>query len=191
MELSPSDKLRLFIAIDLPHPILERVATAARGLRERWPQARWTPIENQHVTLKFLGWVPAGSRNAVEAVCADVAAEHDPASVRLAGFGSFPSPRRVRVLWVGIQDPAGLLASLAATLDRRLETLGFVAEERGFTPHLTLARLKVPQRLDEPLPGLGPLDPFEVTGVALYRSHLSPRGPRYEALRRFELSGAP
>ncbi len=181
------EKLRLFLAFDVPREHLAAVDRAAAPLKACWPDARWAPVENQHVTLKFLGSTPAETFDRINEACAEVAPRHRPAPVSLTRFGSFPSTRRIRVLWVGMDDRDGLLPALTADLDGVLETLGFEPEKRAYTPHLTLARFKVPQRVNEPLAD-EPLDlSFDVGSFVLYRSHLSPRGARYEALRTFLL----
>ncbi|MDQ4095262.1 MAG: RNA 2',3'-cyclic phosphodiesterase [Actinomycetota bacterium] len=188
--MSSSGRLRLFVAASVPAPLLAELARATVGLRERWPSARWTPPENQHVTLKFLGWVDEGLTPALHEVVATTAAEHDPAKVSLAGLGVFPGPTAARVLWAGLDDPKGLLRSLANDLDERLEPLGFESEQRPFRAHVTLARFKERVRADG-LPGLdlGENAVFGVQAIELFRSHLSPRGPRYEVVRSFPLGG--
>jgi RNA 2',3'-cyclic 3'-phosphodiesterase len=186
------ERLRLFVAADVPGDRLAAVQRSTSALRRALGDARWVAPANQHVTLKFLGYVTSDLLPAVQEACALVARSHRPARVGLAPLGAFPSPRRARVVWAGLDDPGGLLASLAAALDGALEPLGFAAEKRAFTPHLTLARLKSPRRLDEPFPELGPaaLAPFDVDAVALYQSHLSPKGARYEVIEGFPLGGA-
>jgi RNA 2',3'-cyclic 3'-phosphodiesterase len=181
-----SERLRLFIAADLPPDLLEDLNHSLAPVRAR-PEvesARWTAPANQHVTLKFLGWVDAEALDGVAGTLAAVATAHEPSTISLAGLGAFPSERRARVLWVGLDDPAGLLAALAQDLESSLMPLGFEAEQRAFTPHLTLARFKPPAslvgvlseqpRVAEPR--------FEVGHLALYRSHLHPKGARYEVL---------
>jgi 2'-5' RNA ligase len=187
--VTEDQKLRLFVAVDLPRPLLEEVEGAARDLRAKWPEARWTPLDNQHITLKFLGWAPAVRLAEVSSAVAEVAARFDSAGMELGALGVFPSPRRARVLWVGVEDRAGLLGSLSAGLDRALEPLGFESEKRSFTPHLTLARFKIPRSVaDEAALGRRPVPGgFDVDRMVLYRSHLSPKGPRYEALQALML----
>jgi 2'-5' RNA ligase len=181
-------RLRLFIAVDVPRPHLERVAEAIGPLKQRWPDARWAPLDNQHVTLKFLGSVDADRVDEIAGCVARVAAERQPVSVSLNGLGTFPSDRRMRVLWVGFDDPAGSLGEVAGRLERCLEPFGFPAESRPFTPHLTLARWRTPERLSGPLEHHDlPPEPFLVSDLVLYRSHLSPTGAIYEALQRFPL----
>lgn len=181
-----SERLRLFIAADLPPALLEDLNNTLAPLRAKpdLESARWTVPANQHVTLKFLGWVDAGAVDRVTAVLASVASSHEPATITLAGLGAFPSERRTRVLWIGLDDPEGLFTALARDLESSLVPLGFHAETRAFTPHLTLARFKPPAsvagvlseqpRVAEPS--------FEVGHLALYRSHLHPKGAKYEVL---------
>jgi 2'-5' RNA ligase len=186
--VSGSDRLRLFVAVDVPAEHLQFLAEKTAPLKDKWP-GKWTQIENQHITLKFLGWAEASSLEQIASVCIEAVGDRKPISFGLTELGSFPSRRRMRVLWVGLDDPDQTLVELAQNLDRGFEPLGFETEKREFTPHLTLARFKMPVRLDEPLPdiSINELPRFEIEGLRLYRSHLSPKGARYEVLREFPL----
>jgi 2'-5' RNA ligase len=184
-----SDKLRLFVAADIPELHLDWVQNEIAPWRESVSGARWTEPRNQHLTLKFLGWADSEKRDDIEAACAKVAASHRSSTLRLTLPGAFPNPRRARVLWVGIDDPAGLLAALATDLDRAFESLGFEAEKRAFTAHLTLARFKVPARLELPELDARQLGEFEVDSIGLWRSHLARAGAEYELLERWPLNG--
>lgn len=184
--------LRLFVAVSVPKHLLEALGEATKDLHRTLPGGRWSPPENQHVTLKFLGSCPANRLEDIAAAVGLVTAAHETASLRVAGLGTFPSRRRARVLWAGLEDQSGLLQSLADGLDDVLTPLGFEPEKREFTPHLTLARWRTPIPLHEPLPDLPPdvLETFNVEAVELFRSHLSPTGARYEMLRSWPLAGA-
>ena len=162
-------------------------------LRAKLTNARWTDPENQHLTLKFLGGAPSDRLEAITTTCTMVAAGRRPARIAPTALGAFPSRTRVRVLWIGLDDPDGLLAALAADLDRAFEPLGFPAEGRAYTPHLTLARFKLPVPLRSGFPEIDTsgVKPFEVEDIVLFRSHLSPKGARYEVMAVFPLgSGA-
>lgn len=189
VETTSPDRLRLFVAVEIPRSHLDRVSEVLEDLKPRWPGARWTPPDNQHVTLKFLGATSSDRLGAIEKTCSLVAGSHHPAPVSLSGVGSFPSSKRSRVLWVGLEDPGGLLEALARDLDQAFEPLGFAAEERSFTPHLTLCRFPAPVRLPDGPPHveLDDLEPIEVSEFMLFRSRLSPKGARYEILERFRL----
>jgi 2'-5' RNA ligase len=115
-----------------------------------------------------------------------------PLHLDVHGAGAFPSGRRARVLWVGVHGDVEPLGAFVIELGRRLGALGFPPEERPFSPHLTVARARDPRGL----PGLAaalarcadaPSARWPVQEVVLFRSHLSPQGPRYEALSRLHL----
>lgn len=191
--MTPGDdveKWRVFVAASLPGPLLDALDVAVAPLRDKLRNARWTTPDSQHLTLKFLGWAPSDRIAELERVCRVVAGSHRPADVTLTSLGAFPSQRRVRVLWMGIDDPAELLAKLAADLDEAFEPLGFAAEGRPYSPHLTLARFKLPVPLKSGFPELEapPHDPVVIEQIELFRSHLSPKGARYEVLESFPLS---
>jgi RNA 2',3'-cyclic 3'-phosphodiesterase len=190
--MSVPDKVRLFVAVTVPAEQLDALETDTSSLKERLTGARWTANKNRHVTLKFLGSTPSDQMDRIGRICASMAAKHQVTNVSLAGLGAFPSEKRARVLWAGIEDDDNLLAIMAGELSDALEPMGFEPEARAFTPHLTLARLKTPGKLPE-LPGLTEVtrEPFEVREVVLFRSHLSPRGARYEALDRYPLRKSP
>jgi RNA 2',3'-cyclic 3'-phosphodiesterase len=189
-----SERLRLFVAADPPPDLLEALDESIAPLRSRpeLASARWTVPANQHVTLKFLGWVEAGTVEPIVNSLATVASSHEAATITLTGLGAFPSGRRARVLWAGLEDPAGLLAALVSDLDASLGSLGFEPETRAFTPHLTLARFKPPASVaGVPAEVPGVAEPsFEVDRLHLYRSHLHPKGARYEILRSLRLTGS-
>ncbi|MGH2697772.1 MAG: RNA 2',3'-cyclic phosphodiesterase [Actinomycetota bacterium] len=187
-----SERLRLFVAADVPPELLDSVNRALAPLRSRddLGSARWTKPANQHLTLKFLGWVDAEARDPIDEAVGGVAGAHEAGVVTLEGLGAFPSQRRARVLWLGLRDPRALLTALATALDSSLEPLGFEAEKRAFTPHLTLARFKPPASIQGVLNEVElPEASFDVGHLALYRSRLHPKGASYEVLEAFPLGG--
>lgn len=182
--------LRLFVAAEIPDAQRAAVASAVAPLRGSVAGARWTAQAGWHVTLKFLGAVAEERLESVSAVCASVAgACPGPAEARLTSLGAFPSARLARVVWVGLDEPAGVLAGAAAALEQRFRAEGFTAEDRPWRPHLTLARLKLPGPVELPTAQVG-ADPFAISELVLFRSQLRPTGADYQALGRFPL-GAP
>ena len=176
--------LRLFVAVDVPSDVRDELDAALAPLRERIPGARWPPARNWHVTVKFLGrtW-PRLVGEVTEAV-GDVASEARPFRTRVGGLGAFPSPRRARVVWAGLDDAGGELSALAAGLDAALAR-EYPPEARPYAPHLTVARLKTPAPLGELPPLAG--TPFGVDRMVLYRSRLQRPAPVYEPLGEFRL----
>jgi 2'-5' RNA ligase len=186
----------LFVALEPPEPVRRRLAVLADELRHGAGRAgdevRWVPPENVHLTLQFLGAVPEERVAGVEAALRDAAAGARPLSLSLHGAGGFPNARRPRVLWAGLEGDVAPLADLVRDLGARLAKLGFPPEDRPFSPHLTLGRARDARGA----PGLaGALaraariepTPWRATELVLFESHLSPRGPRYEAIARVGL----
>src|SRR5687768_9854102 len=128
--MSEAQKVRLFVAVTVPDDLLVRLDDAITDLRTKLRNARWIAPANQHLTLKFLGWVPGDRGAEVDQVCRMVAAGHGPSELSLTRLGAFPSERRVRVLWMGVDDPKGVLAAIAGDLDAVFEPLGFPSEGR-------------------------------------------------------------
>lgn len=179
--------LRLFVAIDVPEDVRELVDRGVEPIRERYPEGRWVPVRNQHVTLKFLGTTWPRLVEGVLSAVRSVAARHRPFETRVAGLGAFPSVRRARVLWAGLEDPAGRLAAIAGDLDGELAG-DFPPEKRPFAAHLTVARFDPPVLLAEELVAIGlESRPFEVARLVVYRSHLQRPAPVYERVATFPL----
>ena len=180
---------RLFVAIDVPDDVRDLVRRAVEPIRTRFPKARWVPLENQHVTVKFLG--PTHPDRVVWVIerLERVAGRHAPFSTNAARLGAFPSPRRARVLWVGLDDLDGRSADIARGLDDALAA-EFVPEARAFTPHLTVARFEPAVPLEDDVAALGVESrAFVVDRLTLYRSHLGRPAPRYEPFVRIPLLG--
>jgi RNA 2',3'-cyclic 3'-phosphodiesterase len=188
-----AESLRLFVAVDMPEEVGIALEESVRPWRERLDGGRWVPRDNWHVTLKFLGRTYPRLVAMVESVCREVAADVAPFQEAVSGLGVFPGPGRARVLWAGLDDREGRLVELAAALDSKLSK-EFKPEKRAFTPHLTVARFNPPVPMREHAGALAATEiaapEFVVDRLVLYRSHLSPRGARYEALEDFRL-GAP
>jgi len=189
--------LRLFVALEPPGPLRRQLAALSAELRRQAGPAaerlRWVEPGNVHLTLQFLGNAPEERLPAVQEAVATAASGARPLLLAVRGAGAFPSPRRARVVWAGLQGELAPLAGLVQALGARLSPLGFPPEERPFSPHLTLARAR------DGAPGLAgalaalrdaELGSWRAGELVLFRSHLSPAGPRYEPLLRAPLGGS-
>jgi len=178
--------VRSFVAVELPASFRQEIDSlhsriATEGLRLVRPDL-------VHITLKFLGDVPEKDLDAVAAALREVKAA--PFPVQVKGIGAFPGGG-VRVLWLGLE---GDFSKLYQGIEKALEPLGFPAEERGFSPHVTLGRVgrpnveisrKIKARMAE-FSGLD-LGGFTVDRFYLKKSTLTRGGPIYEDLAAFPL----
>jgi RNA 2',3'-cyclic 3'-phosphodiesterase len=137
--------VRLFVALDVPAGVRQALGELIDRLRPECRGARWVRSEGIHVTLKFIGHVGDQDTMKIEAIRAALAKIRSPQPVemRFRAVGFFPSARRPRVAWCGVEGSANL-APLAAGIESALEPLGIGRESRDFSPHLTLARISSP-----------------------------------------------
>ncbi len=176
-----SDSLRLFFALPLPEAALETLVAAqarAKAVASRL-SPRWTKTEQMHVTLKFLGPMPADALPRLEEILATRAAAAQPFDATLSQVTAFGG-RRARVLVVELATESPVLAALATGLDEDAAALGVARETRPFRAHVTLARFKHPgdARAVIDAAEVAPV-PVSCGELRLYRSELTPSGSRY------------
>ncbi len=187
--------MRLFVAVNLPQEERVRLEQEVRALRAARLPVRWVAGDALHLTLKFLGEVPDAGVGAIERALTEVAGEFPPFRLELQGLGAFPNLRSPRVVWVGVQAPPEL-GRLAGALEEAMAGLGYPRENRPFSPHLTLGRAERDAGAGafRALAGLVERFTFraavEAQSADLMRSHLSPRGARYERILAAPLTGA-
>jgi len=185
-----SEKWRVFIAIEIPKEIRQRIAQHIASLRDEAPDVRasWNREENVHLTLKFLGDVSINRLEVLSQAAKHSAQNLSSFPVSIEGCGAFPDHGSPGVLWIGIEDPAGALDRLYDSLEENCARAGFPREERRFNPHLTIARLRQPQGARR-LADLHQQKGFEkavflASDLLLVRSELSSNGSRYTTLAR-------
>ena len=189
-------KIRAFIAIELDEAMRRHMAEAQERLRRagRLP-VRWARPDSAHVTLKFLGEVEPEAVSRIAGAVAQAAGAAKPFHVGFGAIGAFPSPRSARIMWLGLTGETAALSDLRDAVESFVTPLGFPAEARPFTPHVTLARLQDGARpVDLEAIRAGAEIPREsvsqkITDVVLFRSDLSRGGPVYTPLCRFPLTG--
>jgi 2'-5' RNA ligase len=190
-----SATLRLFIALALPEAWLAELGRIQEELGRAGQRLRYVRPEGVHLTLKFLGEVPASRRAAIEAAMERAAAGQPPLRLMLGETGTFGPERRPRVVWVSVAGDLAALGRLQRAVEEQFAPLGFLPEGRPFRPHLTLARVPetlTPEEAARIVPALRRLKPaalsFRAVQLALMRSALGADGARYTELRAAPLS---
>lgn len=180
--------IRAFIAVDLTPEIYQRLEQVSAQIRQRLGEApvRWAPVENIHLTLKFLGDVSLANLEMLKKLLQAEVAGHRIFEISVGGMGSFPTIHRPRVVWVGVEAPPEL-GSLQFGIETEMERLGYAREDRPFSAHLTMGRVsrnatsqevrKIGEALDSIKVGF--LGVAQIRDVYLYKSDLKPEGAIY------------
>jgi 2'-5' RNA ligase len=184
--------MRLFTAIDLTPEILLRLERLLSAIR-REALIKWSPLDNLHITTKFIGEWPEARLEELHGMLAALA-PRAPFTLELRDLGWFPNERSPRVLWLGVHGNDALV-NLVHETEQRLESLGIKREERVFSPHLTLARIKNPvplrrlrRKVEEMQPAM--LGTFAVSHFSLFRSDPGSNASIYRKLRDYRFESA-
>lgn len=190
---------RLFIAINVPAQALDVIERLQAELKRTAPDRaiRWARPEGIHLTLKFLGDVPTGQLEDLQAALDAAVAGRSPFDLRVEGLGAFPNTQRPRVVWIGVEGNLKPLKTLRRRVEEHVSALGYSAEDRSFTPHLTLGRVqRGASRRDTNAIGelvestmVEALASWRVEAVSLMRSELHPDGTVYTEVFRAPLEG--
>ena len=184
--------LRAFIALEIPAKVQKEIHQATSKTRsEVGSLIRWVPAENLHLTLKFLGEISTTHVEFLTQMLRAEADSHRCFDMHFTGLGSFPNPKRPRVIYIGIQAPTELNA-LQHAVESGAHKLGYQSEDRGFSPHLTLGRVKHASHLSASdqhkirytleHTKIDSLGTARVDSVHLYKSDLKPTGSVYTKL---------
>ncbi len=157
---------------------------------------RWVRPQSLHLTLRFLGETAATRLDLIRQEAEASARSWPPFDLHLAGLGCFPDSRRPRIVWVGAYDESGSLQTIARDLEQLARRAGFSPEERAFSAHLTIGRVKDRlspdgvRRFASVIAGSSALDfgSLRVGSVDLMRSELKPAGPVYSPIATFALA---
>jgi 2'-5' RNA ligase len=182
-----SESVRSFIAFDIESAaVLSKVATAQNLLAQTGADLKLVEPQNIHITLRFLGNITSAM---VERIFEEMKKiQFTPFNVQIKGLGVFPDLRYPRVVWAGIAEGAEQLKSIFSQLEPRLRSLGFAPDAKGFSPHLTIARVRSGRNKAQLAKFITENASYDFGPVAakclrLKKSDLTPKGPIYSTLR--------
>lgn len=183
--------LRTFIAVDFPPEIVSKIAKIIQYFKTQTPEKalKWVPPENLHLTIKFLGDIPENKLDQVKRILTESVAGRLPFNIEIEGLGMFPNKNKPRAVWLGINCDH-TLSDIHQSLDQNLKAVGIDPEQRRFSPHLTIARVRRDIQTDARQAIGHTLAQFKVDslGVAaineiiLYQSELTRSGSIYTPL---------
>jgi 2'-5' RNA ligase len=184
-----SEKIRSFIAFDLSNDsVVNRIATAQKMIMQTNADVKLVEPKNIHVTVRFLGEIDQEMVEKIYGAMKNI--KFTPFNFQLTGLGVFPTVNYPRVVWAGITDGATQLKSIWEQLEPQLHELGFIPEPEGFTPHLTIARVRSganKQRLVDLVQRQENYDFGNIRGdcLRLKKSVLSAKGPAYTTIKEY------
>jgi 2'-5' RNA ligase len=186
------DDIRSFIAVEIPPDLKSRMDELQRELRRTGADVKWVRPEGIHLTLKFLGSIHPDDVERISQSIAPAIAGWEPFEVRVQGMGCFPNPRNPRVVWLGMDRGKEVLASLQKAVEEKAAELSFPPENRPFSPHLTLGRVRSARGRGELAQAIEKyrgteVGTFQVREVFLFRSELFPSGAVYTKLGEFPM----
>ncbi len=185
--------MRLFVGISLPPELKASLGKVQKRLRSHFSGVKWVPEENFHITLRFIGNVESNLLPAIEQVVGDVLSGESGCTLSITGLGVFPSVKRPKVFWAGVEGEVKVLEAWAVRLGRAFGGLDGLPrsldEEKPFRCHVTLARFrKVRQEQLTLLRKVLSVERrtawggFRVSKVSLFRSILTSAGAVYDVL---------
>jgi len=186
--------MRIFVAVFPPADVQRSAAGLIERLRAEGDGVAWVKADNLHFTVRFLGDLGESGASRAAAAVRQAAGGMPAFRAALGGPGAFPSPRKARVLWLGLSAGAEQLVALAGAVERGLEEAGFGRADRPFKPHLTIGRVRDRERdWSDPLASAArPVDGesgFDVDRVVVVQSTLSPKGSVYRVRDEAPLGG--
>lgn len=184
--------IRAFIAVELPESLRQEVASLQADFRSAGADVKWVEPENLHLTLKFLGSVKEDQVPTLQQALTTATQGLHSFTIHLEGIGAFPRTTSPRVIWVGVTEGEKPLVELAQAVERACSGLGFPPEERPFSAHLTIGRVRSRDGLASLIKKLQVAEfrggtPAPVNHLTLFQSTLSPHGPTYTPLAEIPL----
>jgi 2'-5' RNA ligase len=184
--------MRCFIAINLDDSLKEKIGSAITRLRSGKWDVRWVPAKNLHITLRFLGETSDDLAEKIKGELSGISRHHGHFDLNCRGVGVFPDRKRPRVIWIDLIYPEEL-KQLQKQIDEYLATIGFERDDRPFSPHLTIGRvrsLRGTELFIRAMEGLKDEDfgNIGVDKIFLMKSDLKPAGAQYSVVAEFPLT---
>lgn len=186
------EKIRVFICFELSKEVTNSLRDLIHYLKTFGRGVRWVRHDGVHLTLKFIGEIELSQLDEIAAAIEKVIKNYRPFKIKLSGKGAFPNLKRPKVFWIGISEVENTIRQIQEDIETALEKIGYPREERGFSPHLTLGRVK----FQDPTVNKISLElermkvdeiEFTVNEVVIMQSDLQPNGALYSPVRKIKI----
>ena len=178
--------MRTFIALDISEEARAEAGRIEKVLKDSGADVKWVKPDSIHLTLKFLGNIPEDRVGPLGAVLDEIASVNEPFDAVLHDLGVFPRWDYPRVVWIGLNEGADRVKKIARSVEDAMFREGFSRENRPFSPHITIGRVRTVKNKDKLKKiaadvVVSPV-PSRMDRITLYRSELSPKGSVYTPL---------
>ncbi|MBS3815365.1 MAG: RNA 2',3'-cyclic phosphodiesterase [Hadesarchaea archaeon] len=182
---------RSFISIEIEEEIKNRLTKIQNELVRTGADLKLVEPENIHLTLRFLGDVPEDDLTEIKSAIQDSKKVIGPFKLQVKGMGVFPKPSYIRVIWAGVGNGSDETTAIRKSLDQNLTEIDYPPDRKDYTPHLTIARVKTGKNKDSlnEIVNENSEEDFGscmVNGIELKESELTPEGPIYSTIEKFE-----
>jgi 2'-5' RNA ligase len=181
--------MRAFLALEIPPAVKDYLEAAIGVMAPRMKGMRWVKQDGLHVTLRFLGEIEADTAARIREECSAIRTGYDPFDASVKGIDAFPGRRRARVIVVTLAEGVETIKAIYHDVEAGLSRLGIGAEEREYTPHITLGRARMPAPLLDR--DIAPLEEkrFTLNRLVLFQSTLTKDGAIYSPVWDIKLGG--
>jgi len=182
-------KFRGFIAVEID--LQPKIVDFANQIKKTGADVKLVEPENMHLTLKFLGDTDEKLVDEIEQIMKESVEGVDSFNIQLKGSGVFPNQNYIKVIWIGMQN-GEQITNMAQKIDEKISKLGFTKEKRGFSPHLTIGRVRNAKNKDQLLEVIEKhkdtlFAEIKVDSLQLKKSDLTPKGPIYTTLKKVKI----
>ncbi len=182
------NRVRVFLAVELSQEVRSTIERLVRSIRKQNDGVKWVETQSLHLTLKFFGEIPTSELSVLAATANTAARQAVPFDLELQSLGAFPNLKSPRTLWIGCRQGSENLIDLAASIEEKMFEIGYAKENRRFSPHLTIGRIKRDAFSSDFFSLLPDADQTRAFGscpvgeIVLFGSELTSRGPVYTRL---------
>ena len=188
----PEKLIRTFIAIDTPETVSEVALLLKSSVKANQKAVKWVRKENIHITLRFIGPTAPGEVDKINRLLREISGQNSDLSLTVSGTGCFPKKERPRILWLGVDGDVAELKLLVEMINSEMDQLGYPQEERNYSPHITIGRIRYPQKVTPDVTDFlsAQYEPisWNIPKIILYQSELLPSGAIYSILGTHNLN---
>ena len=188
----PEKLIRTFIALDTPETVTKVALSLQSSVKVNPKAVRWVRKENIHITLRYIGPTAPGEVEKINRLLSEIVGQNSDLSLNVSGAGCFPKKERPRILWLGVDGDEAELKLLVEMINSEMDQLGYPQEERNYSPHISIGRIRYPQKVTPDVTDFlsAEYDPisWNIPKIIFYQSELLPSGAIYSILGTHNLN---